>query len=197
MPKTISKWKVHAESIRSGIVKLVEIDQILKKYFSGNFGKMLEELEYICEYFRIPNLRVRMEEIERYRRFRAITEAAEQIDEIRRSLQLTNKFVELSTLLSVKSEQFSDWTIVKMDKDVESTIQILGRLDSPMKLECLKAFVKSMDFVKWLRQNTKDLKELKFLVDIASSGKDKGKQVIHKKCKRYIKKIIFLIIILG
>jgi len=74
MPKTISKWKVHAERIRSGIVKLVEIDQILEKYFSGNFGKMLEELEYICEYFRIPNLRARMEEIERYRRFRADTQ---------------------------------------------------------------------------------------------------------------------------
>jgi len=175
IPKTISKWRVLAMNINDGTIKLVEIDRILDRYFSGNYSKMLEELQYICQYFCIPNLKVRISQIERYKRFRSITEAAEQIDEIRRSLQLTNKFDELSTLMSVKSKEFGDWTIVKMDKEVENTIQILGRMDSPMKLECLKAFVKSMEFVKWLRQNTKDIKELKFLVDIASTGKEKGK----------------------
>lgn len=43
-------------------------------------------------------------------------------------------------------------------------------MDSPEKLDCLKAFVKSMDFVKWLRTYTKNTQELKVLVDLASMG---------------------------
>ena len=115
-------------------------------------------------------LNERMIQIERYYKFRSITEAAESIEKIRKALQLKNPFKELHILLNVKTEQFTDWTILRMDDEVERTIQILKKMDSPQKLECLTSFVKSMDFVKWLRSNTKNLKEMKFFVDLASIG---------------------------
>lgn len=169
-PLTVKKWRVIADVIDRGSIKLVEIDQGLNNYFSGNFKKYYEELKYICGYFQIGKFKERMIQIDRYNKFRSITEAAESIEKIRQALGLKNKFKELHILLNVKSEQFNDWTILRMDDEVERTIQVLKKMDSPQKLECLTSFVKSMDFVKWLRSNTKNIKELKFLVDLASSG---------------------------
>lgn len=175
-PRTIKKWQVLANIIENGTIKLVEIDDYQNKYFQNNFKKMFAEMEYICEYFKIRCLAERMTQLERYNRFRSITEAAESIEEIRTLLNLKSQFTELAALLSVKTTKFRDWTILKMDMDIEETIQILKRMNSPMKLNCLQAFLKSMEFVKWLRNSTKNINELKFLVDIVSMGKEKGRE---------------------
>lgn len=58
-----------------------------------------------------------------------------------------------------------------MDTSVEETIKMLNAINTPRQLKCLEAFLQAYDLVSWLRKNTNDLKEFKFLVDIILTNK--------------------------
>ncbi len=175
-PATLAKWKAFAEIIENGSIKLMKIDELLSKFFANNFNKLYDEFYYICSMHKIVNMREQMDRVDRYNRFKSSVDLAKSIEEIRKSLKMTKNFNEIKDLLNIKSEEFKDWTILKMDSKVETTIQILNRMSSSErqdneKLKCLKAFVDSVELVQWLRTNIKDIKELKYFVEIVSTTK--------------------------
>ena len=179
-----SKWQLIVDSIQSGTIKLVDIDRYLSTCFGNNFDKTIMELSYICKYFKIKNLNERIVQLERYRRFKSISEGAVFIEQIRRSLNMNHEFKELEILLHVKSAAFNEWTILHMDQSVENTIRILEKMNTAEKIRCLKTFVDALEFVKWLRTTTNNVNELKFLVDLASMDeKGTNKDLLAKALK--------------
>jgi E3 ubiquitin-protein ligase RNF213 len=173
---TLTKWKQMAKVVENGTIKLQKIEELLSKHFSNNFKKLYDEFFYMCHYHKISNHEEQMSRIDRYNRFRSSVDLAKSIEEIRKSLKLKKNFNEIKDLLNIKSEEFKDWTINKMDNKVEITIQTLSKMSTTErnnneKLECLKAFVNSVELVEWLRTNIKDIKELKYFVEIVSTTK--------------------------
>ena len=180
LPLIFTKWQQIAVNIDSGKIKLVEIDDYLSKYFNNHEHKLIAELNYIMDKSAIKNSVKRKEALVLYFRFKASVETARVIEDIRVSLKMTSKFTELNELLSIKEAQFNEWTITKMDENVD-VIRSLDKICSYEKLSCLKAFNQSIALVEWLRANLKDIKELKFLIDLASIAKTADSSQTYKK----------------
>ena len=63
-------------------------------------------------------------------------------------------------------------------------------MNSKDKLDCLKAYVESIDLVDWLRTSTKDINELKVLVDLISESESTTlAKTLLDACKAYNKLI--------
>ena len=167
-PLVFAKWRAMATSIEQDKLKLIRINEILSNSFDGNYKKLSAELIYICKYHKIRDLDEKIQQIKRYGRFRTSIEAANLAETIRIGSNLTKKFKEIEDLLNVGSEVFKEWTLSRMDRKIETSIEGLVKLSSEERIECLSAFSKSNHLIDWLRQNTKDLKELKILVDLVS-----------------------------
>ena len=58
-----------------------------------------------------------------------------------------------------------------MDKSLEEPIRALSSLNTQERIYCLNAFLQAYDLVMWLRKNTKNIKEFKFLVDVILTSK--------------------------
>lgn len=67
---------------------------------------MVCELRYICRYFYMNNCDTRINQINLYQKFRSVIQAAESIEEIRKSFNLKKEFKELNILLNVSSDEF-------------------------------------------------------------------------------------------
>ncbi len=103
-----------------------------------------------------------------YESFQSSTEAACLIEQIRTLLGMRNEFPELADMLTINTSNSSEWTLAKMDRQVEATLKVLDKLNDKAKIDCLKQYVSSLGLVTWLRANTHNLKQFKFLVELAS-----------------------------
>jgi hypothetical protein len=158
--------------IDSGQIKLIEIDDYLQ-FYSNDRKHFLNELEYASKYFNLnANFEnVRRKQLELYFNYTACVNGALEISKIHERLKLKTQFVELKLLLDVKD--FKDWSLNHMDDKIEKIVNILIKMDTDEKLNCLCAFCDSLVLVDWLRKNTGDIMGLKFLVDLTSvSGTD-------------------------
>ena len=63
-PLTRRKWQIITNNIQDGRIKLIELDEILRFYFKESYPKMIKELIYMNNYFKIRNLELRNEQIE-------------------------------------------------------------------------------------------------------------------------------------
>lgn len=68
-------------------------------------------------------------------------------------------------------DDYKHWQLSRMNREIEDVIRILDTLNTPAKLACLQAFLDAHELVMWLRTNTRDLKESKFLVDLISTSR--------------------------
>jgi hypothetical protein len=103
-----------------------------------------------------------------YDEFKSSNEAAHLLENIRKDLKMTQPFTELGDLLTTDATSRGEWTLAKMDKNLERTLQVLKSMMNPAKIECLKEFVNSFGLVNWLRSTVNNLKEFSFLIDLAS-----------------------------
>lgn len=77
-----------------------------------------------------------------------------------------------------------------MDTELAKIVKVLDNMNSQEKLACLKSYVESIVLVDWLRQNTKDINELKVLVDLISESESTTlAKTLLDACKAYNKLI--------
>jgi hypothetical protein len=165
-------WHKITLEIDSGCTKLIEIDNYTG-FYSHDHKRMLAELEYASTYFDLhANFEPkRRKQLELYFKYTACVDGAREISKIHDRLGLKTKFVELDLLLNVKN--FKDWTLDSMNAHIETIVNVLIKMDTAEKLNCLSKFCDSFALVDWLRKNTGDIMGLKFLVDLTSvSGTD-------------------------
>lgn len=169
LPEAFEKWHRLATSIETQSLKLVEINMLVKNLFSNNYKRFQSEIFYIIgSKYKIRNLDTRKYQISLYEKYRSSSEAAHWLNKIHGSLEMTKRFVELHELLNMNTEEFDQWTLAKMNPELENTIKILDRISMPERVACLQAYADSLPLVKWLRGNVRNLNEFKFLVDLAS-----------------------------
>jgi hypothetical protein len=175
---TLKKWKNLADDIEKESIKLSRLDEIIDKFFHSNFTKMYDELEYLLNYFKQANTSKRLNQIKLWYKFKASYEAANSIQIIKTELSLTNEFVQLIPLLQISSEKYLTWRLNEMNTEIANTVKCLEEMNDRTKLNCLKAFSKSLKLVDWLKENVKDLNALKLFVDsiVMSAALDKSNQ---------------------
>lgn len=166
--ETIIELDKLCTTIESGEIKLVELDRLQEKHFGVEFAKFHAELTHLYAYFD-KKVNARIDQIKLFDKFRSSHRAAVEIEKIRTELKLESRFDELADLLSIRSEQFQTWNLLKMDDRIERVVNLLERVNHTKKIECLAAFTKCLDLVEWLRNNATDLSQLKTLVDMVSS----------------------------
>ena len=165
IPLTFLKWQEIAKSINDGSLKLCQIDEYVTKYFRQDYQKFQKEVFYIIDYYRIANLDERKKQISLYNQFKSSREAACEIENLRIRLEMTAQFDDIADLINIKPDKFLEWNVTKMDASLEKVIKILIQVNKE-KVMCIKAFVDSLDLIKWLRENTPSLDKLKFFVDL-------------------------------
>jgi hypothetical protein len=167
LPQTFSKWQEISKSIDDGSLKLCKIDDYVSNYFRHDYQKFQNEIFYLIDYYKIPNLAERKKQIVLYNQFKSSREAACEIENLRIRLEMTAQFDEIADLINIKPEIFREWNLTKMDTNLERVINILIKVNRE-KVACIKAFVDSLDLIKWLRENTPTLDKLKFFVDLTT-----------------------------
>ncbi|RNA22614.1 E3 ubiquitin-ligase RNF213-like [Brachionus plicatilis] len=171
LPNAVKRWNSFAESIDTEKIKLKELEDYLNIHFDKNVTKCLNELVYIIDYFNKPNKEKSKIQIETYFKFRECYKIAEVFRQVCGEFGIRQNFAQLNELLRFKSDEFENFCLDKMDNRVLSMIRTLDKYSSGEKVECLRAFVECKDLIKWIQKNVKDLKELKFLVDLISLTK--------------------------
>ena len=81
---------------------------------------------------------------------------------------MSKPFSQLKDLLAIDGEMYLTWTLSKMDSNLAVIVQVLDGMNEPDKLKCLTAFGEAIHLIEWLRENHKNLNDLKFLVDLIS-----------------------------
>ena len=81
---------------------------------------------------------------------------------------MSKPFSQLNDLLVIDGEMYLTWTLSKMDSNLAAIVKVLDGMNEPDKLRCLAAFGEAIHLIEWLRENHKNLNDLKFLVDLIS-----------------------------
>lgn len=174
VPMSLKKLIDLTKQIESGTIKLSEIDKFVIEKFNGENRKFREEFCYICDQnFTNQSLVLkRKNQMKVYLDFKSSLKAAQFVNKIREKYNLKGKFVELDELLKIHmSNELQKWSLDKMDQNIENTIKVLQSISKEEQTKCLEVYLEAYDLVMWLRKNTKDLKESKFLVDLILTTK--------------------------
>lgn len=104
--------------------------------------------------------------------FKSSHEAAVIIEDIRVKLNIQQKFSQLNDLLAINGDVYKTWSLLKIDSNLVRIIQVLDNMNVPSKLECLSAYAQSIDLVKWLQINAKNIDEFRFFIELVSISSD-------------------------
>ncbi len=163
---TLTDLKQILLPIESGLFELSQLDTLLETFFNSNFTSMEAEISYLLEYFKINNLEQRKSQIKMWNRFKASHQTAVTIDKIRIRMKIQTIFDQLIDLLAIDSDVYTTWNLLKMDETLGNIVAVLDGINSPDKLECLRAFAESIELVEWLRANVKSMSEFRVLIDL-------------------------------
>ncbi|CAF0704523.1 unnamed protein product [Brachionus calyciflorus] len=189
LPKTLKEWEQLANIINNGTIKLIDIDNLLMNNFNNKVSNILSELFYIIEQFKIPNINLRNTQLEVYFKFRNSHKTALSIRKICQVYGIRTQFAELNDILNINTNAFKEWNLLKMDDNMRRLTLTLEKYSKTENIQVLEAFAESVELTKWIKTNTKDLKELKFFVDLVSLTKSSefqhstGKDVFAKTLK--------------
>ena len=78
------------------------------------------------DYFKIEKSAERNKQIQHYNRVKSSVKAAQAIEEIRKKLNLTQRFEELKDLFNMKAAD--EWNLLAMNQNMEKTIDILKNI---------------------------------------------------------------------
>lgn len=175
IPATFKKWSSLGKQIETGEIKFSQIDELIDlKWFEANTQRFLEEFAYICkETFSATNkIEERLNQVRLYIKFKSSLHTVQLINNIREKYQMKGKFEHLDTIEQMHTKkEYINWKISAMNDKVENAIRVIDSVNTPAKLACLQAFLDAHELVTWMRGNTRDLKQFKFLVDLILTSK--------------------------
>jgi hypothetical protein len=166
IPSAFEKWEELARKIENNTIRLDELNNLANSLFSRSNEKLVTELKYLIEYFQVSDLNRLTKQLFLFKIIGTCTEAARLIKQIHQALEMTSNFQELEMISNLNN--ISTWTFANLNSDIEKLLKILSKCDSSEKTACLRHFANSIELVKWLRENVRDLESLRFLVNLTS-----------------------------
>ena len=103
------------------------------------------------------------DKIHSYFQLQLCSEAAECIYDLKDALLISKKYERIQNLKNI-SATFNNKQLSQVDAKVSGVATKLSQLSN---LEVIRAFIDKISFVNWIRENLKDLNEVKTFVDIS------------------------------
>ena len=184
--ETVNRCVNFANQIESEHIELSELDSKLSTFFSNNFtDSMRHELIYLMDYFKLNNSTVRLNQIDKWHKFKTLYDTTKEIDKIRKTLEMTDSFNELNLMRDQSFQiDYNEWQLNAMNSEAKQSQHAEQRW-MPLEeiytknqdtLVCLKSFADSLLLVKWLKKQIVNLNQFAILVDRLSLSNERTMQ---------------------
>ncbi|KAM4623618.1 E3 ubiquitin-protein ligase rnf213-beta [Polymixia lowei] len=110
---------------------------------------------------------LRLSQIQEYRRLHEAAAAASAMLKIVDEMKLSGDFSEIHSLTELKEDTFKQRVLGSLTSDLLRAKQQLSKVTG-QHTACLEKFIESRPLVNWVRENLKDMSDVKVFVDLAS-----------------------------
>ncbi|KAG8008845.1 hypothetical protein GBF38_010486 [Nibea albiflora] len=162
-------------SIENASITFKQLDQVLVEIGDQGDGKLIKkELSLMSEALRELGSRseenwvdLRLSQIQEYRQLHEAAAAASAMLKIAEKMKLSGNFTEIDTLSQLEEDTFKQRALGSLTDDLFRAGQQLSRV-TKQHTACLEEFLASQTLVTWVRENLKDMSDVKVYVDLAS-----------------------------
>ncbi|KAL7397817.1 hypothetical protein ABVT39_028331 [Epinephelus coioides] len=164
-----SKYKELYDGLKSGELLLEEIDSLFEDY-KGKYEDLRTDLYIMCRTNPSDNRRWitrRIQQIQQYHDLHLAMESAKIIVDIRNTICPEGDFKALEKLLQMNQANFKKNNLNYIDDTFIKAKTILMDITKDRR-ECLQKLSQSREFVLWVKEELKDISELKVFVDLAT-----------------------------
>ncbi|XP_058845777.1 E3 ubiquitin-protein ligase rnf213-beta isoform X2 [Acipenser ruthenus] len=170
----LDEYRNLSKKIANGSVKFQEVDEVLGilggreagvKMIERELGVMTVVLEK--ESYRQGWTRERQDKIQQYCKLHHAIDSASAMLRIARKLQLTGNFVEIQQLTQLREDSFKQSPLSSLRKELIAANDQLDGVTAE-EIACLEEFLGCQEIVSWVKDNLKNMSDVKVFVDLAS-----------------------------
>ncbi|CAJ1081416.1 E3 ubiquitin-protein ligase rnf213-beta [Xyrichtys novacula] len=159
-------------SIADATITFRQLDQVLLESGDEGNGKLMRsELSLMSETFsesgRLNWVENRLAQIQEYRQLHEAAAAACAVLKIAEELKLSGDFTEIQNLGQLEEDIFKQRTLGSLSEDLFRAKQQLSSV-SKLNTACLQEFLESQTLVNWVKENLRNMSDVKVYVDLAS-----------------------------
>ncbi|XP_070707447.1 E3 ubiquitin-protein ligase rnf213-beta [Pempheris klunzingeri] len=158
--------------IASANITFKHLDQVLAESGDQGDGKVMRKelslMSTVCE----PKpkeswVEPRLRQIQVYRQLHEAAAAASAILKIAEKMKLSGNFTEIDTLSQLEDDTFKQRPLGSLSDDLFHAKQKLSTV-TKQNTACLEEFIASQTLVSWVKENLKNISDVKVYVDLAS-----------------------------
>ncbi|XP_070579265.1 E3 ubiquitin-protein ligase rnf213-alpha-like [Ptychodera flava] len=152
---------------QNGKITLREIDTLFG-IFTGSYDRLVKELRLLWgnKPTGIEWIAKRVDQIKQYHTLEQRLVAVDTVVAVHKTFGLTGEFKAVNILSTVRNDDFKDRHLESINEEVVQTGKALAEL-SQDRIQCLRELVQCRPLVEWLRNEIKDVQQLKVFVDLA------------------------------
>ncbi|XP_029934003.1 E3 ubiquitin-protein ligase rnf213-beta [Myripristis murdjan] len=138
--------------------------ELMKKELS-----LLSEMFCNCDGISLENnwVELRLHQIQEYRQLQEAAAAASAVLRIAHKMQLSGDFSEIHSLTLLEEDTFKQRALKSLTDDLFLAKQQLSTV-TKQHVDCLEEFLTSHTLVSWVKENLKEMSDVKVFVDLAS-----------------------------
>ncbi|XP_031417458.1 E3 ubiquitin-protein ligase rnf213-beta isoform X2 [Clupea harengus] len=160
--------------IANSSVTFEELDRTLKRAGDEGSGDQIQKELVLLERILVDHKDLtagwadqRLQQIQQYRQLHDASESANVILKMRERLRLAGDFQKIHCLTQLREASFQQRTLSALSDELINAKQLLSKVTTQHTVS-LNAFLDSHGLVTWVKENLKNLRDLKVFVDLAS-----------------------------
>ncbi|MGH0133378.1 UNVERIFIED_CONTAM: hypothetical protein FKN15_052359 [Acipenser sinensis] len=170
----LDEYRNLSRKIANGSVKFQEVDEVL-----GILGGMEAGVEMIERELGVMTVVLekesykqgwtgeRQDQIQQYCKLHHAIDSASAMLRIAQKLQLTGNFIEIQQLTQLREDSFKQSPLSSLRKELIAANDQLAGVTAE-KTACLEEFLGCQEIVSWVKDNLKNMSDVKVFVDLAS-----------------------------
>ncbi|XP_051273053.1 E3 ubiquitin-protein ligase rnf213-beta isoform X1 [Dicentrarchus labrax] len=173
-------------SIANADITFKLLDQVLVESGDQGDGQLMrKELSLMSETFSVSGrlkpkenwVDQRLGQIQNYRQLHEAAAAASAILKIAEKMKLSGNFTEIDTLSQLEEDTFKQRALGSLSDDLFRARQQLSEV-TKQHTACLEEFLASQTLVSWVKENLKNMSDVKVYVELASISAGENDQEI-------------------
>lgn len=163
-------------SIANAEITFEKLDQVLVECGDQGDGKLMKtELSLMSGIFSEPGrfkpgedwVERRLGQIQEYRQLHQAAAAASAMLKIAEKMKLSGQFTEIETLSQMEEDTFRQRALGSLTRDLLCAKQQLSTV-TKQHTACLEEFLASQTLVRWVKENLRNMSDVKVYVELAS-----------------------------
>lgn len=164
------------DSFANANITFKQLDQVLVESGDQGDGELMKkELSLMSEMLSEPGrfrseedwVELRLGQIQEYRQLHEAAAAASAVRKIAEQMELSGNFTEIDTLSQMVEEPFKQRALGSLSPDLLRAKQQLSSV-TKQHTACLEEFLASQALIIWVKENLKNMSDVKVYVDLAS-----------------------------